>query len=155
MVYSIYTDGACNTEGSKKLGVIASGYIIRTDDSYISMDLHAFNDPGLARVAESLAIALAVEDLMDSVELQPKDRVKIYSDCLPVIKAYRGAGKPGVKRPYFYDQREILTWDLLCKLRSKCAWNFSWIQAHTDDKINGNKVADRLAKYALKFGGDK
>lgn len=151
MVYSVYTDGACTVPENQKLGKIAAGYLIRTEDTLITVDLHTFQKPGLARVAEALAIAKAIEDLMSTVTLSKNDHVKIYSDCVPVIKNYKDAGKVGVRRPYFHDTRELLTWDLLCKLRSKCSWSFVWIQAHKTPAVNGNKVADRLAKYALRF----
>lgn len=144
MQYLVYTDGACSPKRKK----VTAAYMIKTKYKYIGSGVRGFEGTSIAD-GESIAVGLAVEALLKENILKEKDIVFIYTDCVSVIEffskvreknAFPKTNKEGVK----------LAWYKLQELSKVCEWKFIKIKAH-DKSSNGNKVADRLAKYGLRY----
>ena len=144
--YLIYTDGACDHVRKR----VASSFYIQTNSRFISLGGRCFRGKNIAK-AETIAIGLGIERLLKQVELKQEDTVTIFTDCLSVLDFFKnvrdteavpGSNDPGVK----------LVWKYLKALECKCNWSFKKIRAH-QNVVNGNAVADRLAKYVLSHGG--
>lgn len=144
MKYTIFTDGSCDFKNKR----ITSSYFIRTKEDFITLGCETF-DGGNIAAAESIAVGLAVEELMNEVDLKQHDKVLIRTDCESVLTFFENAtdenGGPKTK-----DNRCKKAWWEYRTLCSKCSVELKKIKAHRDE-VNGNKVADRLAKYFMRF----
>ena len=144
-VYYIYTDGSCNKDTKK----ISSSYFIRTASRYIALGANLFDDCDIGK-GETIAVGVAIETLMKTVDLEKEDRVEIITDCKGT-KAYLLENVlSDNKKEFFKDERIKLACNALAKLESMCNVKIKWTKAHKAGEINGNSLADRMAKHSLK-----
>lgn len=144
MKYLIYTDGACDHKNRKA----ASSYFIKTKDDFITLGFKSFSGKS-AVIAEILAIGLAVETIMKEVELKSVDKVVIYTDSSRALEIFSTLKEENSELEVG-GPRVQLAWDVCKKLNTICDVEIRKIKAHSD-ATNGNKVADRLAKHALRL----
>jgi len=165
MKYTVYTDGACNP--IKQL--MSSSFMIRTSNRFIGAGANAFDGKDIT-IAESLAIGLGVEYVLKNVPVKEEDVVSIRTDSKVACDFFNGIKRdengnqinagfeesftnPNSKAPT-RDVRVKLTWKTLQELNKKCKVEITHIKGHREE-FNGNKVADRLAKYYLGLAGSK
>lgn len=147
MRYIIFTDGGHNKEEDK----ISASFVIVTKYQYIDMGA-SISKGGDIGVAEALAIGLAANNLLRIVDLKKdEDSVVIKSDSRNSIDLFNRI-KQGKVKPANLDTRISMAWDKLVELGEKCDWELSKINSH-HNCTNGNRLADRLVKYALKSKG--
>ena len=144
MKYIIFTDGSCSTEERK----ITSSFFIRTKKDFITLGCETLDGDSIA-AAETIAIGFGIEALMCEVDIQPEDKVLIRTDCESTLTFFENV-KDEDGRPKSKDTRCKKAWWMCRDLSSKCDVEIRKIQAHRDE-VNGNKVADRIAKYFLRF----
>lgn len=162
MKFFVYTDGA-HRLGSAN---IAASFYIRTGKDYITMKTFALHGRN-AVVAECLAIGLACEWLLNNKPcLSKEDTIVMISDskaAMDIVNRVRDMksnitenhadvknkeeSRNNIKNPSI-----ALAIEQLEKLKGKCNVDFQKIKAHKNT-INGNYVADRLAKCALALAG--
>lgn len=143
MVYYIFTDGAFKS-GEPAIGM---AYIALTDKKFLRMRQYKSNGRSPVR-AEIIAVGLAIRYLLKEVDLKEKDIVELNTDSKATIE-YITTGKCEYVVEDTCDKRltgSLHWYKLLCE-KVTVRFNKSW--AHTDVKLNENKLADRLAKYAL------
>ena len=148
MEYIMYVDGG----HSQELNKVAAGFMIQTAEKYIGMGAST-GDGGDVSVAEALAIGIAVNYLLRMVDLvKGVDIVDIRSDSSNIIAFFQKI-KSNETKPTNVDYRILLAWDKLVELDKVCDWKLTKVSAHKNE-INGNKLVDRLVKYALQIHKD-
>jgi len=141
--YWVYTDASCDN----KENLISSAFVIRTKWTYIASESRVFEGGSIAE-AETIAIGLAVEKIMQCVQLDPDDEVRIASDSQSAIDFIK---KVCINGEYIKsnDKRVILTCKKVQKLQKMCKVKFVKTYGHA--KLwNGNSSADRLARHSLR-----
>lgn len=142
MNYKVFTDGAVDFE-KKILGL---SYIIVTDDRFIKLNQFHTNGASATR-AEVIAVGLACEYLLSNIYFSEEDVVTFYIDSKDAVSYLTG-----VSPDIFNNNDARITGSLnnfnvlskkVCVETKKC-WS------HRNQSLTGNKLADRLADYALK-----
>lgn len=142
MTYLVYTDGACDAERN----VMSSAFIVITERVYID---HGFmrSEGRQPSHAETIAVGLAFESLMNEVDIKEDDTVNVYIDCastLDYIKKLIDTDKS------FHARVEVYKAIAQCReLNKKCQVNFFKHKAHKFEH-NPNKYVDSLSKFALR-----
>lgn len=148
MKYMMYTDGACMADKNK----MSIGYLIRTKDTYITMGANIFDGNNISR-AETLGIAIAIEVLEDFEkqglipDITEEDTVVIYTDCKSARDFLRG--DKGFDNRNKYNEKIKCALQIYEEFSKRCNLKVQLIDSHRDSN-NGNKVADRMAKLALR-----
>lgn len=143
MIYHIYTDGSVNREK----GVLGLSYVITTDDKFIAMNQYQTRGI-ISTKAELIAVGMAAEYLMKKVQLQLDDEVIFHVDSYEAIHFFTketGSQIFGSDN----DPRIQLVEDMYKRLSEKVTIEFKKVWAHKGETITANKLADKLAKYAL------
>lgn len=154
MTYLVYTDAACRPQGDMKTGKIASSFFIKLEEKFIAQQANNHTEDGNIFIAESLAVGVAVEYLLKEKHITSDDRVVLHTDSLAVIDFFKNV-KHATEMPTIYDKRLEQVWRTLKELTDTCTWYFQKVRSHKTDVVDGNKVADRLAKYALYYGNSQ
>ncbi|KAA0259424.1 ribonuclease HI family protein [Deferribacter autotrophicus] len=128
---NVYTDGA----SSGNPGPSGIGYVIEDNDGNIVFEYSEFIGNTTNNVAEYTALLRAIEKIL---ELAP-ERVRFYSDSELLVKQLKGE----------YKVRNEKLIGLYKNVMSKLSLlNYDIIHVRRDN----NKLADRLAKSAIKNG---
>jgi len=127
--------------------VVCGAYFIRTNEYYISRGMRAYWGKSIA-VAEAMAVGLAAEYLRTAVRLQEGDKADFYIDSESAVKFLGSAVDWSKKHPSAPDMKARLAWWALRDLSKECEVVLHKIYAH-EDSLNGNVVADRLAKCGM------
>lgn len=143
MKYLVYTDGATD----ENRGKVASSFFIRTDDRFIGMKSYVFDNKNNSHT-ELFAVGSAAEFLMDNVEVTQEDEVVIFSDSQRAIDLIRKL-MPNQFNTGYADVKLRISMNAIKTLDSKCNLRIIKTRAHREG-WNGNKVADRIAKFSLK-----
>lgn len=142
MDYMIYTDGSCRSDRKKA----ASSYVIRTNNTYIHSDVHAFATVYILE-AELLAIASAINYLIKSKHLTSNDTVTVCVDSMEAIRHCKEVYNNVWTRTTSVT-RELTVAINKFKLTGATI-RFKKVHAHKN-AMNTNKFVDRLAKCGIK-----
>lgn len=143
MVYEVYTDGAFKSGGSK----IGLSYVVVTNDKFLRMRQYSSNGTSAAK-AEIIALGLAVTFLLSEVELKADDSIILYTDSVYAMEYFMtGQGDPS--EVFTQDKRVKAALRNYQLLVQKADVRFQKVLAHANGILSGNKLADRLAKYAI------
>lgn len=141
--YVIYSDGSCQPNPGK----CGSGVVIYKNNKILFKLYGAYVKHGTNNIAELYALKYAVECGVRIVTKRNAD-VVIYSDseyCVNTItKRYEKwlkINKKNIKNQELIKQ----IFDVYVVYRSRI--NIKWVKAHDD--IEGNVIADELAKFAV------
>lgn len=158
MKYEVFTDGACNPQK----GLMSSAFMIRTNTTFVGSDAKVFEGNNIA-IAETIAVGLGAVYLLENVEISKDDYVVFRTDCRSTYGffygySYDADGKQTNENPIPFtdaafepktkDERVKLVCKAVQELAKKCTVEIISIDGHLEN-FNGNKVADRLAKYQL------
>lgn len=143
MKYLVYTDGATD----EKRGKVASSFFIRTEDTFIGMKSYVFDNKNNSHT-ELFAVGSAAEFLMDNVKITPEDEVVVFSDSQRAIDLIRKL-MPNPYNTGYADVKLRISMNAIKTLDSECNLEIIKTKAHREG-WNGNKVADRMAKFSLK-----
>lgn len=158
MKYEVFTDGACNPNK----GLISSSFMVRTETTFVGSGANVFKGDNIA-VAETLAIGLGAAYMLENVNLCKEDIVVFRTDCRSTYGFFYGfsydeEGNQLNENPIPFtdpafepktrDERVKLVCKAVQELSKKCNVSIVRIDGHLGN-FNGNKVADRLAKYQL------
>ena len=80
MNYELYTDGAVSSDNK----TMAGGFFIKTDMQFVktsAVDFVPMSGSVSSTTAEVLAIGAAVDYILASIELNPEDKITIFTDC--------------------------------------------------------------------------
>lgn len=144
MQYSVYTDAAASTEKN----CVGCAYLIITDNDYVNsktVTVAGFDNP---TEAETVALGIAANYLMESVDLQKTDSVQFLTDCTAAVKFARqymkNDDKVRSKNEYV---RSSIT--MLRELDKMVKLSFNKVAGHKAS-CNPNKHVDALAKLAIR-----
>lgn len=143
--YVVFTDGAFNQVHMKG----ASAFFIRTDDVFICMKSYVFNDIQDITRAETVAICAAAEYLIENIKFEEGDSVTFVTDSMNSKEFLNNIRDRRTSNRWFKDHKIKIAVQTLMELEDICHWEIEWFKSHQEYN-NGNKVADRLAKYALR-----
>lgn len=144
MKYTVYTDGA--TYNHK--GVCGCGYVIITDNNYITSDSIRVEEIKNPKQAETISIGLAAAYLIDHIKLEKTDKVEFYVDSSSAIEFCEM--HIGKKSSVACNVKQVINSILvLRRLGRLCQVSFEKIHGHKD-RMNPNTFADRLAKLAIR-----
>lgn len=144
MHYSVYTDGACSYEKSR----VSAAYFVRSRRKYIDKGAVVYVGNSIA-VAEVVAIGIAIERLQKQCRIEPGDKITIVSDSESAIDFLTSAVNNRLEDfGGTTDDKAWLAWDMVRDIGMCCHVELVKIRAHVKN-INGNTVADRLAKLGL------
>ena len=143
MIYNIYTDGSVN----KEKGVLGLSYVIVTDDKFVAMNQYQTYGT-LSTKAELIAIGMAAEYLLKNTQLQLEDEVVFTVDSYEAIHFFTTATGNQIFGSD-KDPRIDLVSNMYSRLSEKVSVRFKKAWAHKGEAIFANKLADKLAKYAL------
>lgn len=142
MNYVVFTDGAYD----KDLKIGSSAFFVRTDDRFISLKATAINTYGI-KMAEVFAVAYALENLMDIVELKKTDKVFIKCDSQQALELIKALWEDPDEK-WRRDEKLKICMQVLRRASKVCTLDMSYIPAHMDIATS-NKFVDRLAKSSL------
>jgi ribonuclease HI len=143
MDYYVYTDGAYSTER----GIGAWSFLIFTDRRFIMWKSNKSEHISSALFAEDIAIGLACY-FMNTMHLDKKDRVFIYSDSLGAVELFSKITSNTQPRRH----RNKLVQDAVdnyTSLANKTKVSAIKVSAHKKI-LTPNTCTDRLAKYHLR-----
>lgn len=144
MHYSVYTDGACNSIK----GYTSAAYFIRSRRAYVGKGAIVYEGSSIA-ATEVAAIGLAVEKLQKQCRITPEDKITIISDSESAIEFLTSAVNNRLEDfRGTRDGKAWLAWDMVRDIGMCCHVELMKIRAHME-RINGNVVADNLAKFSL------
>ena len=143
MEYSVYTDGTINREK----GVMGIAYVIVTKEKFITMN--QFKSNGVAPTkAELISMGMAAEYLMKQLHVGKEDSVCFNTDSNEAI-SYLTDEKSSNMFEGSKDARIALVNKMFEQIKNETNVSFKKSRAHQTTNINCNKLADRLAKYAV------
>lgn len=152
MQYIVFTDGARDQHTK----VASIGYLIKTGNEFITQKACRVKALS-ARQAEIFAVGLAANWLMKNKNINKTDSVIFCIDCRDAIIFFRPPEDTSEIESKLLacntNLKELLACDAAVKdLSDKCNVSFSKMWAHDPhhSEANGNSVADKLAKYALR-----
>lgn len=137
-IYTIYTDAACNSQ--RQVMVVA--YMIRTRNHFITHGTQIFGGKDSTR-AETIAVGIAIQNLLNNVALTKKDIVEIHTDSKYTVDYLHE------KIPFVNCSEMQETQKRYKKLKERCRVVLVKTASHALE-INGNNTVDRLARYKLR-----
>lgn len=143
MLYKVFTDGAFHSGNP----VIGLAYVVVTEDRFLRMKQYHSNGTSPLK-AEIIALGLAISYLLKDIDLQKDDEIELNTDSKAAIE-YFETGSSGLMPEGTQDKRllgALHNYRLLCE-KAMVQFNKNW--AHETRQLSGNKLADRLAKYAI------
>lgn len=145
MLYRVYTDGS----GSDLQKIIGAAYLILTEDTYIchgSATVRGIDNP---TYAETIAVGLAAQDLLDSNKLTKEDEIVFYIDCVSTIKFCKKLCKRDPEANISSIPLVKASITIVRELCKTCKVSFEKVRSH-QDKVNPNTFVDKLAKFCIR-----
>lgn len=144
MRYSVYTDGAA----SREKNLVGCGFLIITEDTYIDSRITTISGYDNPTEAETIAVGIAANYILENIELSKTDSIQFLSDCVAAIKYYRqhaiSDATIRVRNPYVYSSIVVIR-----ELSKKAKVSFNKVAGHKAT-CNPNKHVDALAKLAIR-----
>lgn len=144
MKYLVHTDGAADSV--QKLAGMA--FVINTNTKFIVQKCYK-SEGNSSTDAEAMAVSLASKWLLSNIDLQEgKDFVLFYVDNQLVIDTLKTDSS---KLSDNLSEALRMAYNDYNELRNKVSTSVIKTWGHKSvESLNGNKVADRIAKYALR-----
>ena len=145
MLYRVYTDGS----GSDTNKVIGAAYLVLTEDRFITHGCATVRGIDNPTYAETIAVGLAAQDLLENTNLKKDDEVVFYIDCVSTIQFCEKLCNKDTSASV---QSIPLVKASITLIRHLCKSNkvsFEKVRSHQGN-VNPNTFVDKLARFCIR-----